>query len=131
MPRPSLLTYTLGTQSELSLIEDPTNVWRHPSLEGQRPARRQSDPCTLTGFQLDEMHLLCTLQCMLYQTRQIPLSSQSKDKDTPMCMAALENYPYLAYPEKKNRLRHPYPAPPSYRNFWSGEGTLASVVLAA
>ena len=67
----------------------------------------------------------CTLLCMLDQTRKTPLLSQHHDEGTPICIAALENYPYLAYLQKKIWLRHPYPTPPSYRNFWSGEGTLA------
>ena len=66
----------------------------------------------------------CTLLCMLDQTRKTPLLSQHHDEGTPICIAALENYPYLAYLQKKIWLRHPYPTPPSYRNFWSGEGTL-------
>ena len=66
----------------------------------------------------------CTLLCMLNQTRKTPLLSQHHDEDTPICIAALENYPYLAYLQKKIWLRHPYPTPPSYRNFWSGEGPL-------
>ena len=68
----------------------------------------------------------CTLLCMLNlnQTRKTPLLSQHHDEGTPICIAALENYPYLAYLQKKIWLRHPYPTPPSYRNFWSGEGTL-------
>ena len=68
----------------------------------------------------------CTLLCMLNQTRKTPLLSQHHDEDTPICIAALGNYPYLAYLQKKIWLRHPYPTPPSYRNFWSGEGTLPS-----
>jgi hypothetical protein len=68
----------------------------------------------------------CTLLCMLDQTRKTPLLSQHHDEGTPICIAALENYPYLAYLQKKIWLRHPYPTPPSYRNFWSGEGTLRS-----
>ena len=67
----------------------------------------------------------CTLLCMLDQTRKTPLLSQHHDEGTPICIAALENYPYLAYLQKKIWLRHPYPTPPSYRNFWSGEGTLS------
>jgi len=63
---------------------------------------------------------------MLDQTRKTPLLSQHHDEGTPICIAALENYPYLAYLQKKIWLRHPYPTPPSYRNFWSGEGTLLS-----
>ena len=69
----------------------------------------------------------CTLLCMLDQTRKTPLLSQHHDEGTPICIAALENYPYLAYLQKKIWLRHPYPTPPSYRNFWSGEGTLTWV----
>ena len=69
----------------------------------------------------------CTLLCMLDQTRKTPLLSQHHDEGTPICIAALENYPYLAYLQKKIWLRHPYPTPPSYRNFWSGEGTLEVV----
>ena len=69
----------------------------------------------------------CTLLCMLDQTRKTPLLSQHHDEGTPICIAALENYPYLAYLQKKIWLRHPYPTPPSYRNFWSGEGTLRTV----
>ena len=72
----------------------------------------------------------CTLLCMLNQTRKTPLLSQHHDEDTPICIAALENYPYLAYLQKKIWLRHPYPTPPSYRNFWSGEGTLAVGLVA-
>ena len=73
----------------------------------------------------------CTLLCMLDQTRKTPLLSQHHDEGTPICIAALENYPYLAYLQKKIWLRHPYPTPPSYRNFWSGEGTLAQQQLGA
>ena len=69
----------------------------------------------------------CTLLCMLDQTRKTPLLSQHHDEGTPICIAALENYPYLAYLQKKIWLRHPYPTPPSYRNFWSGEGTLLAL----
>ena len=73
----------------------------------------------------------CTLLCMLDQTRKTPLLSQHHDEGTPICIAALENYPYLAYLQKKIWLRHPYPTPPSYRNFWSGEGTLRATETAA
>ena len=73
----------------------------------------------------------CTLLCMLDQTRKTPLLSQHHDEGTPICIAALENYPYLAYLQKKIWLRHPYPTPPSYRNFWSGEGTLRVLRAAA
>ena len=44
----------------------------------------------------------CTLLCMLDQTRKTPLLSQHHDEGTPICIAALENYPYLAYLQKKN-----------------------------
>ena len=73
----------------------------------------------------------CTLLCMLDQTRKTPLLSQHHDEGTPICIAALENYPYLAYLQKKIWLRHPYPTPPSYRNFWSGEGTLRGSKISA
>ena len=66
----------------------------------------------------------CTLLCMLDQTRKTPLLSQHHDEGTPICIAALENYPYLAYLQKKIWLRHPYPTPPSYRNFWSGDSVV-------
>ena len=49
----------------------------------------------------------CTLLCMLDQTRKTPLLSQHHDEGTPICIAALENYPYLAYLQKKIWLRHP------------------------
>ena len=57
----------------------------------------------------------CTLLCMLDQTRKTPLLSQHHDEGTPICIAALENYPYLAYLQKKSGcatpiLHHPLTA---------------------
>ena len=75
----------------------------------------------------------CTLLCMLDQTRKTPLLSQHHDEGTPICIAALENYPYLAYLQKKSGCATPILHHPLTATFglvkahcpggWAGAGT--------